>query len=119
MPGVNTLFRTRAVLFGDIGRDRYIDLYVANMTAVELYVQKQRRQYIHRHNSKFNTRDFGIAIGSLFFDYDNDGDLDLYLTHDANQPYILYQNDGAGASQTSQHNQHQLCRTGYVGGRCR
>ena len=45
-----------------------------------------------------NTQDFWRSNGFAFFDYDNDGDLDLYLTHDANQPNILYQNDGTGDS---------------------
>jgi len=33
-------------------------------------------------------------MGGMLFDYDNDGDLDIYLTHDAKQENILYQNDG-------------------------
>jgi hypothetical protein len=37
-----------------------------------------------------------ISMGAVFFDYDNDGDPDLYLTHDANIPNILYQNNGNG-----------------------
>ena len=35
-------------------------------------------------------------MGSIFFDYDNDGDQDLYLTHDANQTNKLYRNQGNG-----------------------
>ena len=31
-------------------------------------------------------------MGSIFFDYDNDGDQDLYLTHDANQTNKFYRN---------------------------
>ncbi|MCB0546451.1 MAG: CRTAC1 family protein [Phaeodactylibacter sp.] len=94
--GVNTLFRTRAVLFGDIDQDGYIDLYVANMTAANYMFRNNGDNTFTDITASSNTQDFGIAMGSLFFDYDNDGDLDLYLTHDANQPYILYQNDGTG-----------------------
>lgn len=94
--GVNSGHRTRAVLWGDVDRDGYVDLYVANLAAPN---------YLYRNNGDgtftdiavaANAQDFGIAMGSLFFDYDNDGDLDLYLTHDANQPNILYRNDGTG-----------------------
>lgn len=94
--GVNSGHRTRAVLWGDVDRDGLIDLYVANLAAPN---------YLYRNNgdgtftditAAANAQDFGIAMGSLFFDYDNDGDLDLYLTHDANQPNILYRNDGTG-----------------------
>ena len=34
------------------------------------------------------------AMGGMLFDYDNDGDLDIYLTHDGKDPNILYENDG-------------------------
>lgn len=94
--GINSGHRTRAVLWGDVDRDGLIDLYVANLAAPN---------YLYRNNgdgtftditAAANAQDFGIAMGSLFFDYDNDGDLDLYLTHDANQPNILYRNDGDG-----------------------
>ncbi len=94
--GVNTLFRTRAVLFGDINQDGFIDLYVANMTAPNYMFRNNGDNTFTDITLASNTQDYGIAMGSLFFDYDNDGDLDLYLTHDANQPYILYQNDGTG-----------------------
>ena len=94
--GVNTLYRTRAVLFGDIDKDGFIDLYVANMTAYNYMFRNNGDLTFTDITEESNTQDFGVAMGSLFFDYDNDGDLDLYLTHDANQPYILYQNDGAG-----------------------
>ena len=94
--GVNTLYRTRAVLFGDIDQDGFVDLYVANMTAYN-YMFRNNGDNTFTDITEFsNTQDFGVAMGSLFFDYDNDGDLDLYLTHDANQPNILYRNDGGG-----------------------
>ncbi len=40
--------------------------------------------------------DPSISMAALFVDFDNDGDQDLYLAHDANIPYILYENDGFG-----------------------
>ena len=42
------------------------------------------------------TYDNPIGMGALFIDIENDGDLDLYLTHDANQANKLYINDGNG-----------------------
>ena len=94
--GVNTPYRTRAVLFSDIDQDGFIDLYVANMTAYNYMFRNNGNHTFTNITEESNTQDFGVAMGSIFFDYDNDGDPDLYLTHDANQPNILYQNDGTG-----------------------
>lgn len=94
--GVNSGHRTRAVLWGDVDRDGYIDLYVANLAAPNYLYHNNGDGTFTDITAAANAQDFGIAMGSLFFDYDNDGDLDLYLTHDANQPNILYRNDGTG-----------------------
>jgi hypothetical protein len=94
--GVNSAHFTRAVLFGDIDRDSYIDLYVANMNAPNYLYYNNGDNTFTNIVEEANTQDFGIAMGSLFFDYDNDGDLDLYLTHDGNQENILYMNTGDG-----------------------
>ncbi len=94
--GVNSGHRTRAVLWGDVDRDGYVDLYVANLAAPNYLYHNNGDGTFTDITVAANAQDFGIAMGSLFFDYDNDGDLDLYLTHDANQPNILYRNDGTG-----------------------
>ena len=36
----------------------------------------------------------GLAMGTLAFDYDLDGDQDLYLVHDGKQPNVLLRNEG-------------------------
>ena len=94
--GVNSGYLTRAVLFGDVNRDGFVDLYVANMNAPNFLYHNNGDNTFTDITVEANAEDFGVAMGSLFFDYDNDGDLDLYLTHDANQPNILYMNNGDG-----------------------
>jgi hypothetical protein len=94
--GVNSGYLTRAVLFGDVDRDGFVDLYVANMNAPNFLYHNNGDNTFTDITVQANAEDFGVAMGSLFFDYDNDGDLDLYLTHDANQPNILYMNNGDG-----------------------
>ncbi len=49
--------------------------------------------FVHSHTA--NGPDYSIGTGAAWFDYDNDGDLDLYVTtrQGAN---VLYENDGAG-----------------------
>ncbi len=94
--GVNSAHHTRAVMFGDIDRDGYIDLYVANLSGPNYLYHNNGDLTFTNIMETAGAQDFGLAMGSLFFDYDNDGDLDIYLVHDGNQPNILYQNDGSG-----------------------
>lgn len=94
--GVQSGHRTRAVLFGDVDQDGFVDLYIANMNAPNYLYHNNGNNTFTNIIEQANAQDYGIAMGALFFDYDNDGDLDLYLTHDANQPNILYRNDGTG-----------------------
>ncbi|MFK7907621.1 MAG: FG-GAP-like repeat-containing protein [Chitinophagales bacterium] len=94
--GIGNSNRVQAVAMGDIDRDGWLDIYVANLS---------EQNFMYKNNGDFtfsnvvnqsNTTDTQIAMGTIFFDYDNDSDLDLYLVHDADQACILYENDGTG-----------------------
>lgn len=86
----------KAVLFADVNLDGNIDIYLARLNMENiLYLNMGNSQFLNFTNNSGAT-DHQISMGAVFFDYDNDGDPDLYLTHDANQPNILYQNDGTG-----------------------
>lgn len=94
--GINQLRITKAAMFGDIDQDGFIDLYVANLSAQNELYRNNGDLTFTDITFQSGATDTQIAMGALFFDYDNDGDLDIYLTHDANQANILYQNDGTG-----------------------
>lgn len=94
--GITNVNRVQAVTMGDIDQDGWLDIYVANLS-------EQNQMYKNNGNGTFTnivfesgTTDTKIAMGTVFFDYDNDADLDLFLTHDANQASIFYENDGTG-----------------------
>lgn len=94
--GFATTAKVQAVLLADINNDGWLDIYLANFDSPNaLYVNQGGGQFKEESQDR-GALDDKKAMGSLFFDYDNDGDQDLYLTHDANQANILYQNDGAG-----------------------
>ena len=92
--GVNDRYRTRSIMFSDINMDGYIDLYVANLLAPNFLYKNNGDNTFTDITVSSGTEDNQIAMGAMFFDYDNDGDPDLYLTHDANQRYILLRNNG-------------------------
>lgn len=96
MVGFATTAKVQAVLLADIDNDGWLDIYLANFDSPNaLYINQGSGQFKEESQNR-GALDDKKAMGSIFFDYDNDGDQDLYLTHDANQANILYQNDGAG-----------------------
>jgi len=82
----------------DINKDGWLDIYISNS-------QSDNVLYLNEggETPTFSdyTREAGLidtrhCMGAVFFDMDNDGDEDLYVTHDANIPNTLYENDGTG-----------------------
>jgi len=78
----------------DINQDGWMDIYVC---VGGLSTEKEKRSNLLFINQKNNTfleeskayglDDSGYSINSAFFDYDNDGDLDLYLLTTELDPY--------------------------------
>ncbi|MFT4684105.1 MAG: hypothetical protein ACI8RP_000741 [Urechidicola sp.] len=94
----NNLF-TYGASFGDIDNDGDLDVFIANRDDVG-YVQSNK---LYRNDSGFFTDitiDCGILLDpdlsfcSAFFDYDNDGDQDIYVAVDKLKKNRLYQNNG-------------------------
>jgi hypothetical protein len=85
--------------FIDLSRDRYQDIYIINdfRTGSELYTQDTQGVFTDQTPGG----SFGLS-GALFLDamsnswcdYDNDTDLDIYITNTPNHGNFLYQNNG-------------------------
>ena len=83
-----------SAFWGDFNGDGYEDIYVANRSSANvLYMNNGDGTFTDNTiaSGTGGTSDaYGIAVG----DYDNDGDLDIYVANDgANE---LFQNDGSG-----------------------
>lgn len=73
----------------DINADGWLDIYVCNSGAVP--GNKRRNEFfINNHDGTFTDKavemglaDTGYSIQASFFDYDNDGDLDVYLLNNS------------------------------------
>ncbi len=84
--------------WGDYDNDGDLDLFVAN--------SGNQNNFLYRNDGNDNfTRitsgvvvsDGGHSHGSSWADYDNDGDLDLFVTNNQNQNNFLYSNQGDGS----------------------
>lgn len=103
--------------FFDYDNDGLLDLFVANYPIVKVsmgnayYYEKMRLNsfensgHLYHNNGdgtftdmtdKAGVRNFGLTLGLIANDFNNDGYKDLYLSNDFNVPDYLYQNNGDG-----------------------
>jgi hypothetical protein len=94
--GMGVLSTTRSLNAADVNGDGWVDLYCSNLSAQNVLWLNQQGTGFANATFASGALDTGVAMGSIFLDVDNDGDQDLYLTHDANQTNLLYLNNGSG-----------------------
>jgi hypothetical protein len=85
---------TQAFLVGDLNGDQLLDVYTNNLS-------KWNQLFINNGNGTFVDRVIGsgaewssMAMGGMLFDFDDDNDLDIYITFDGKNPNQLFINDG-------------------------
>lgn len=89
--------------WGDINNDGWIDLLTLDYYLNNRDSKQVAYVYLNDQNGKLIQTDVGIdLIGrssfcASFFDYDNDGDEDLYIANDFHTGNVLYQNQGDGS----------------------
>jgi len=81
--------------WGDYNNDNLPDLFVANANEENnsLYKNLGNGNFLKVTSGSIVT-DGGSSVGASWGDYDNDGDLDLFVSNSGNQDNFLYQNNG-------------------------
>ena len=118
-------YRTTGVSWGDYDNDGFLDLFVVRHVVEtdgqlpydRIGLSKAVRPLALYHNagngtfenvtsllgdtSAYPSAARGAGFKPAFVDYDNDGDMDIYVVNDfgaANYPNVLWRNDGAGTA---------------------
>jgi hypothetical protein len=84
--------------WGDYDNDGDLDLFVTNAGASEnnsLYRNEGSGSFVAITTGDI-VNDGGLSVGSGWGDYDNDGDLDLFVANAINQSNFLYENNHDG-----------------------
>jgi len=82
-------------IWGDYNSDGLPDLFVCNTSDNNnsLYKNTGNGNFV-KMNIGAIVNDGGNSVGASWSDYDNDGDLDLFVANSGNQNNFLYQNNG-------------------------
>ncbi len=72
----------------DINNDGLLDIYVCKSASLKTATNRQNKLFINQGSNKFvdqaaayGLNDYGLSTQAYWFDYDNDGDLDMYLVN--------------------------------------
>jgi len=87
--------RARSAAFADFDKDGFLDISVVNEGSANILYRNVNGRFFEDVTQIMNVSNIGPGRGCIWGDYDNDGDLDLFVTN-KEAPNILYRNDGMG-----------------------
>lgn len=96
--GVGDLFDPRSVHFADVDNDGFLDIYIHNFGTENVLFKNNGDNTFTDFTLESQALDMGPAMGTIFFDMDDDGDQDLYVLNDGSKN-VLFENLGGGRFQ--------------------
>jgi len=102
--GINHTVQSTSISIGDVNLDGWQDIYIANYfedagnqncLPNSLFISNKGESFIELA-SAFGVNDRGCGLANTLSDYDNDGDLDVFVANDFGQSFTsnaLYRND--------------------------
>ena len=91
---------TRATAFGDYDNDGYVDMFVPNyqIDSVSILYHNNGDGTFSKVTDQSNpiVTDLAPSTSGVWGDYDNDGDLDLFVSNNIGYGNFLYRNEGNG-----------------------
>ena len=91
--GIFNINEPRSVHFTDLDQDGWLDIYVTNYWNENHYYHNNGDLTFTEQNEQLGLKGNLYSMSGLFWDYDRDGDIDVYLVHDFLSPNVLYQNN--------------------------
>lgn len=84
-------------IFADYNNDGFADIYVNNDdNGNNVLYRNTGHNYFNAVTAQAGVSHKADSKGAVFFDYNNDGYMDIYCSIDGGQPNILYKNKGDG-----------------------
>lgn len=94
---LDTTGRGLSAAWADFDRDGWLDLYVANDQSDNAFFRNRGNGKFEDISHSARVADYRSAMGIAVGDWDNDGALDLFLTHWLAQENALYTNESSPA----------------------
>lgn len=96
-PSVTEVEESHGASAGDVDNDGDIDLFVTSIQGMNsLYLNNGLGNFTSVNSGTHAVTTSGSYTGSVLFDADNDGDLDLYVAQRLGGTNYFYRNDGSG-----------------------
>jgi len=91
---VNDGGNSRGTSWGDYDNDGYLDLFVSNDGGNNFLYKNNCDGTFTKITDETITNNGGVSVGCVWGDYDNDGDLDIFVSNFWDDNNFLYSNNG-------------------------